>query len=82
MGLLSSSISGFLRHPQTDGSCTVSLNTKVDSFWSKLGRQEASGNDDAFQRYSKYSPGTVQILFEHSSFVHIKLSLHTPPVPE
>ena len=81
MGLLSSSISGFLRHLQTEETCTVSLNTEVDSYWSKLGRQEPSGNDDAFQWHSKYSPGRVQILFEHSYCVHTKLSLHTLPVP-
>jgi hypothetical protein len=32
MGLLSSSISEFLRHLQTEETCTVSLNTEVDSY--------------------------------------------------
>jgi hypothetical protein len=81
MGLLSSSISGFLRHLQTEESCTVSVNTKVDSFLLKLGRQEPSGNDDVFHCHSKYSPGRVQILCEHSYSVHTDLSLHKLPVP-
>jgi hypothetical protein len=81
IGLLCYSISGFLRHTQTEDWCTVSGNTEVESFWSNLGREEPT---DGGVMLMHSSPGRKQILFEHSYCgyeVHTELFPRAVPVP-